>query len=245
MKLTCCYIATILCMICHYSLYAQSKEDSIVVLPLKMTVPANANKIGSIKLGNNATEIHCDYEEIITAAKKRAIEMGGNVVKITELTPPAFISKCYKIKADVYYSNKLPDSLFKHLALKNIQFKKEGAYATLYIYRLPDTVMLAASYSIHLNDDSVICTVRSKSRDSVNIYKEGPQILWAKTEQREELKLNIKFGEVYYIRCGLKDGQFRKMPVMELIDEKTGRSEYAKGKKARKDQSVKYLQEIH
>ena len=232
-------------MICHYSVFAQSREDSIVVLPLKMTVPANANKIGNIKLGNNATQIHCDYEEIITSAKKQAIEMGGNIVKITELIPPAFVSKCYKIKADVYYSNKLPDSLLKHVTPIQKTGMKEVNYATLYIYRLPDTIMLATSYNIHLNDDSVICTVKSRSRDSVKIYKEGPQILWAKTEQREELKLNIRFGEVYYIRCGLKDGQIRKTPVMELIDETTGKLEYAKGKSGKKDQSVRYLQEIH
>ena len=48
-----------------------------------MPVPANAIKKGSIKVGNNATETHCDYEEVIAEAKREAKGMGGNIVKIT------------------------------------------------------------------------------------------------------------------------------------------------------------------
>lgn len=233
MKMRCWYISIALFIICHNSIFAQNNTDSVIVLPIKMVVPANAILKGTIKSGNNSTETHCDYERVIADAKITANRMGGNIVKITQLIPPVFISKCYKIKADIYYADKIPDSLFKKVSTVNIQSQTRD-HATLYIYRLPDTIMLASSYDIHLNDDSVICTVKSKSRDSINIYKEGAQILWAKTEERAALKMDVKFGEKYYIRCGLKGGQFRKIPVIELMDKETGAIEYQKIKKKKK-----------
>ena len=49
---------------------------------------------------------------------------------------------------------------------------------------------------------------------------------------RGSLKLDTKFGEAYYIRCGLTGGQFNTTPEIEIIENKTGAAEYAKdGKK--------------
>ncbi len=115
----------------------------------------------------------------------------------------------------------------------------------LYIYRLSDTTMLEPNYPLHLNDESVLCFVKNKSRDSIKVYKDGPLTLWAKTAHRGELKLDAKFGETYYIRCGLTGGQFNTTPALERIDEKAGTAEYARVKKRHKDQDARYLQEIH
>ena len=238
-----CFVL-LLTVICSFSAFAQNAHDTIVVLPIKMTVPDNAVKKGSIKAGNNATETHCNYEDVIASAKEKAGNMGGNIVKITQLIPPAFVSKCYRINADVYYSPTLP----KRAHPETTNSPKAGTpanYAVLYIYRLADTMMMAPSYHLHLNGDSAISFVRNKSRDSVIIYKEGPVLLWGKTQNRTELKLDVKFGEKYYIRCGLKGSQFSMTPVIEQVDANTGAIEYARSKSRKKEQSAKYLQEMH
>jgi hypothetical protein len=224
--------------------FAQSRQDSIIVLPLRIAPPDNAKKVGTIRVGNNATKTKCDYEEVIQSAKEKARGMGGNIVKITKLIEPAFISKCYSISADVYHADELPDY---HLSSTNGNTLSPANtnYALLYIYRLKDTVALVGSYSVHLDNDSVICTVKSKSRDSVKIYKEGKITLWSKIEKREELKLNVKPGQTYYIRCGLRKGEIRMIPVIELVDDNTGKAEYDQLKKGKKDMDVKYLQQIH
>ncbi len=206
MKRACCFIAILLLLTSHYSVFAQSSEDSIISLPLKMPVPANAIKKGSIKVGNNATEMHCDYEEVIAEAKREAKGMGGNIVKITALIRPAFMSKCYKIEADVYYYSDLKDSILQRKTKKTGLSENPKDYVMLYIYRLSDTTMLEPNYPLHLNDESVLCFVKNKSRDSIKVYKDGPLTLWAKTAHRGELKLDTKFGETYYIRCGLTGG---------------------------------------
>ncbi len=227
------------------SLSAQSREDTIIVVPQKIPAPVNGLKLGAISAGNNATATHCDYEEVITEAKNKAREMGGNVVKITELAPPAFVSKCYRLKADVYYAPGFRDSMVKQITKPAAHPGIAEPHATLFIYRLKDTIALGGSYYIRMNSDSIICETKSRSGDSLNIYKEGPFILWAKKGGHCELKMDVKFGETYYVRCGLiKDG-LKLVPVITLMDKATGAAEYNKEGKRKKNMGVKYLQEVH
>jgi hypothetical protein len=224
---------------------AQTGKDTVVVVPQKMQAPVNGAKIGAISIGNNATATHCDYEEVIAEAKNKAATMGGNVVMITELTPPAFVSKCYKIKADVYYAPGFRDSVVTQLKKQNTHKGATEPHATLFVYRLKDTIALAGSYYIRMNNDSVICETGSRSGDSLNLYKEGPVTLWAKKGERKELKLEVKFGETYYVRCGLVKDGLKQVPVIELMDKLAGAAEYTNQTRRKKNMSVKYLQEIH
>src|ERR1700761_3092873 len=68
------------------------KDSDILVIPLNKPLPEKVRKIGVIKAGNNSTSTHCDYESVIQKAKIKAKKMGGNVIKITKLVSPAFIS---------------------------------------------------------------------------------------------------------------------------------------------------------
>lgn len=187
--------------------------------------------------------MHCDYEGMILSAKQKAMAMGGNIVKITQLNDPVFISKCYSIRADVYYAADLPD-YGQHNTENNTFKDTKAGYATVYIYRLPDT-LLATGYKVHLNDDSVICTVKSRSKEAIKIYKESTITLWAETEKRQDLKLAVKPGNDYYVRCGLKSGEIRMIPVLQLVDNSTGSAEYERLHKKKKDTKVNYLGRVH
>ena len=223
----------------------QTAPDSIIVLPVTMAAPADARKLGSIKAGNNATATDCDYVELILSAKAKARKMGGNLVKITQLVAPAFISKCYKIEADVYFVKDMPGYKPAQPEKSINADKLNPGYALLCIYRLADTLALEASYNLHLDNDSVICRIKSKSRDSVKIYRQGTINLWAETEKRTDLKLDVKNGEVYYIRCGLGKGEIRMIPALELMNKETGAKEFEKGGKKKKINEVRYLYDIH
>ena len=226
--------------------FAQNKLDSILVIPIKMQLPENAKKIGSIKVGNNSTAAHCDYEAVLQNAKMEAMALGGNLIKITHLIPPVFISKCYKIKADVYYSKSLDSFIAKREAKKNEKIEPiNSSTAILYLYRLKDTIAFGIGYSIHLNNDSVIAQVRSKSFDSVLLYTPGLNKIWAKTENKVTLNINTKPGEKYYVRCGLIKGEIRMLPVLELVDEKTGAMQLSQLKGLKKDMDIRYLNQIH
>lgn len=214
----------------------------MLVLPKSYPVPDNAQKIGSIKAGNNATAVHCDYEAVVAEIKEKARAMGGNLVKITGFVAPVFISKCYKIEADVYHTD--------HLPVYNLKQQGETVdtmlqdKAVIYIYRLKDTIAFAPAYEVHLNDNSSVYHARSNSRYVTSVDKEGEIILWTKMGKRTELKIIVRKGEQYYIRCGLIAGDLRKQPVLEVMDKKTGAAEYGKQYK-NKDIDVKYLYQIH
>ena len=246
--ITCCIIIIMSCpektMAQNGRAEKESEDHSVIVLPVRVDVPANARKVGTIKAGDNALSTTCDYEEVVRDAKEQAKILGGNIVKITELVSPVFISKCYRIKADVYYADTLPH--YNIAVHKDTEATQSAAYALLYVYRLKDTLALEPAYDLHLNGDSVIYRVRSRSHTAIKIYDTGMITLWAETSERQDLTMNIKPGGVYYLRCALKHGELRLMPFMELRAPASGAYEYGKLNKEKKEKAgLEYLKEIH
>jgi hypothetical protein len=108
-------------------------------------------------------------------------------------------------------------------------------YATLYVYRPKDFVGSAISYNLHAGD-SEICKVKNNSKYAIHLFKEGELELWAKTEKRESVKIDVKFGKKYYLKCGLKEGILEGRPVFELVIPEQGELDFA-NVKGRKDEN--------
>ena len=219
--------------------------DSVVVLPVKISAPANQHALGHIKAGNNSTELRCDYEAVVNEAKRKASAMGGNLVKITELISPVFIGSCYRISADVY---KVPDiSNFRSPADNAPVLMKDTAkYATLYIYRLKDTLFPSASYPVYMDSNTAIFQSKSKNAEVLQLHKEQKITIWAKAGKRKEITIDVQYGRSYYLRCGVEHGSVLQNPVLELIPDAKGEEEYRtldKGKHREKNPT--YLNEVH
>ena len=219
----------------------------MLVLPEKDTLPPTAVKLGSSKSGNNATATHCDYEALILELKAKAAALGGNLVKITKLEPPVFISKCYKVDADVYKIDVLPNyDLRDNTSEWDTSIRADTESAIIYLYRMKDTLALEPPYKVYLDDTIAIGRMHANSRTYIKTKIQGDVTLDAKIEKKVELKLSIRHGEQYYIRCGLKNGEFTRQPMLELMDNATGEAEYnAKKEKHKKDVDVKYLEQAH
>jgi hypothetical protein len=99
--------------------------------------------------------------------------------------------------------------------------------ALLHIYRPGSMAGMAISYQINL-DDEPLFRVKNKSKTTVRVTSEGLKTLWAKTETREELPIEIQFGNEYYVRCGIGLGAFVGRPRIELVPGKTGKAEFDK-----------------
>ena len=97
----------------------------------------------------------------------------------------------------------------------------------LHFYRPGSMMGAAISYNLYL-DDEVIFRVKKKSKTTLKITSEGLKTFWAKTESRAELPVDVQLGQEYYIRCGLGMGAFVGRPRLEIVDNKTGKSEFAK-----------------
>jgi hypothetical protein len=217
-------------------------DRGVLVIPQGGSVPTDARKIASITIGNNSTQIHCDYDDDIMEAKQKAKEMKGNLVRITNLIPPRFISSCFRIKADVLFTDSLDFYIAKFLpADKNLIDTDTSAYARLFIYRLADTVLFTPTYDLYLND-SLLYRIKPKMCQAYKIPQTG---MYKLSVPGQALMLNAKKDESYYLRCGSKMGEFKQLPYIEFVDKETGKKEYGNFLHAKKDMDWRYLYKYH
>lgn len=196
------------------------KQD-VVVISLYQQVPDNSEVLGQVKIGDSGFTTNCGYEAVIGKAKLEARKAGGNAIKIIKHTPPSLMgSSCHRITAKIL---KVED-------VENLKVEEEEEinsdidYAILNVYRYGG-VGSFVGYDLYLGD-SVICRVRNNFKTTIHIKKDGLNSLWAKTEAKSEVPINIKIGKDYYLRCGITMGVFVGHPKLDLIDRKTGKAEF-------------------
>lgn len=78
-----------------------STISDIIVFDQDSYIPSNANILGSIYIGDSGLSVGCSFNEVIDIAKRKAIEVGGDAIQITELKTPDFSSTCYRIRANI------------------------------------------------------------------------------------------------------------------------------------------------
>jgi hypothetical protein len=99
--------------------------------------------------------------------------------------------------------------------------------ALLHIYRVGRMAGAAIGYDVRLGDE-VVYRARNNSKITIPITGAGAAALWAKTESRADLPLDIEPGREYWIRCGMRMGAFVGRPDLEIVDDATGRAEFDK-----------------
>ena len=106
----------------------------------------------------------------------------------------------------------------------NIVAEADGDYAILHIYRPGRAAGAIIGYNVHLGEEQ-ICRVTNNSKTTIQVRSFGQNTLWARTESRAEVQLNIEPGREYYIRCGVRFGVAVGRPSLELVDGKVGKTE--------------------
>ena len=197
-------------------------QEEVRILGLYDSIPADSEELGIVKIGDSGFTVDCGWDVVIDYAKMEARKAGGNAIQIIEHTPPnPFGSSCHKIIAKIYRVNNfdsIPNTMVKDSSLLNAD------YALLNVYR-QSAMGVLVSYELYLGD-TFLCRVSNKTKKSIRIRKEGSYVLWAKTETKEELPINLKFGNNYYIRCGVSMGVFMGRPELNLIDNSIGKTEF-------------------
>jgi len=190
-------------------------REDVVVLGIKDEVPENAERIGTVKIGDAGFTINCGFDVVIEKAKTEARKNGGNAIKIIKHTPPSMWgSSCHQITAEILKIDALEtttDTLIN------------ADYALLHIYRQDEYALLSLDLRI---ENKVICSASSHWKETMRIDTEGLIILWTRTEVKAELPIEIQFGKEYYIRCGVTTGVFVGHPKLELVDNKIGKVEF-------------------
>lgn len=211
---------------------AQELSDTTEVLVLKQkeTLPPDAKYIGKIKITDKGFKTNCDYDQTIEQAKRKARAKGADIIKIIWLKEPSLLgSTCYRLYADVYY---MPD-VAAYISNKEKPVDEQlkdllpdtASYALLYIYRPSIYTGSMIQYNLHVND-SEVCRVANGSRCIVKLTQAGKTKLWARTESRAQMEIDVKPGKVYFLKCGIKMGIMVGEPDMNLIDPSQGLAEF-------------------
>jgi len=204
------------------TLPASDYKGEVIVIGLEEAFPEDAKELGTVKIGDTGFTTNCGWEVVIAEAKLEARKAGGNALKIVSHKPPTTLgSSCHRIVATIllvadpssFQSDEETDSTLLN-----------ADYALLHVYRHSGIGPLV-SYDLRLGD-TVICRVANKFKKTIKIRRYGHHTLWAKTEAKEELPMNIQPGHEYYIRCAVTMGAFVGHPSLALVDAGTGRAEF-------------------
>jgi len=199
-------------------------KEEVRVFEINEQVPPDAEKLGTIKIGDSGFSTDCDYATVLDKAKTESRKVGGNALKITSHESPDIWSSCHRITAEVLKIDGI-ENYAVGAKMVNIDSTLIGAdYAIINVYR-PSGVGALVNYDLYLGD-SVICRVKNNFCESIMIYKDGLNSLWAKTEAKSEIPINVVFGTIYYVRCGISMGAFVGRPKLEMVDNKIGKTEF-------------------
>lgn len=238
------YIGLVLilfCVSCSTSIKTQNfgsalsplpDDAEIVVMAETDAAPANAIKLGKVRIGDSGFTTKCDYNTVIEQAKQEARKTGGNALKITKLKEPTVLgSTCYRIEADILKIRDTQTYLEKikreQDSITRSKFPENPDYALLYIYRPKSGVGALLNYTVHLNGVPV-AKIYNGTKEVVEIRKEGMQVIRASLETETIIGADIKFGEEYFLECGINTGVFIGRPRLNLVDKKIGREQFEK-----------------
>lgn len=206
-------------------------DTPIEIYELSEEVPDKAIEIGSIKIGDTGFSTNCSLSTVLALAKENARTAGGNAIKITEHKKPSALgSSCHRIKATIL---SVPEDVLAMRPSKGTppidSLLYEEGCAMIHFYR-PGGTGIAINYDIKI-DDETITKAKNKYKESVKVQAVGPVVLWAKTEARNEVHIDLQPGQHYYVRCTVNMGIMVGHPFMELVDNSIGITEYNNLKK--------------
>lgn len=91
-------------------------DDEVVVIEKYASAPENADKVGSIKVGDTGFTLgkNGTYDKVMNIIDTRSREVGGNVIKITDHRAPDFMSTIHRVDADLYHIDNIKDLKYNY-----------------------------------------------------------------------------------------------------------------------------------
>jgi len=124
-------------------------------------------------------------------------------------------------------SSKSASSTSSDVVVQISEYQLSDDCALLHLYRPATKIGVAVSFGVHI-DNEMVFMARYNSKTTVRVTQEGLKTLWARTEVRTELPVDIKMGHEYFIRCNVGVGAFVGRPRIVLVDNSEGRKQYTK-----------------
>lgn len=227
--------------------YSAVAQDVLIVDEEHMA-PEGSVLLGNIKIWDGGLKFNCSYNTVMQDARTRALEMGGNIVKITTLKAPDAWSTCYRLKAEIYLSDKLSAMAMPSAyedSVKRSLIPQGANYSYLYIYSAGSMSM---RYKLYDETGNVVCTVGPNSIHKIKVSQAGRMVLSAKTEVERTVSIDIQPGELYYLRCDASLGVVAGRPELDQVSTRLGTAELSymiEDRKKIEEQKPDYSDDIY
>ncbi len=195
--------------------------NHIALYGIRDTLPDNAEKLGFVRIFGAKSALGDNLEKNILEAKYEAKKIGGNALRITMPSPTDYVTSERKLRAEIY---RIPlDTNFTEPSVQ--QSSDTTTHAILHFYRTNTTYGNIWVYPVLLNDSLVYNSINSSSKDVI-INHYGTVTIIAVTESRASLTITIEPGKEYYIKCGIRPGNFVAKPSLWLMRDDIGKFEF-------------------
>ena len=185
------------------------------------------NKVKKIKLHNKQNNINRFERGIKKTEKMKKVEIKRKKSLLKGLFMRFAVMAATLLLLTNCGSNKAVVSASDDITSQSSGYQLSDDCALLHLYRPGSMMGMAISYDLHL-DDEVVFRVKNKSKTTIRITSEGLKTLWAKTESKTELPVDIRLGREYYIQCGVGMGAFVGRPRLKIVDNEKGKVDFAK-----------------
>ena len=103
-------------------------------------------------------------------------------------------------------------------------------YALLYVYRPRNFTGSAVVYDLKMTNpvakNLFVGRVKNNSKFVVKLHQEGTTEIFAVTESKRVVTINVKFGHKYYLKCGVTTGFFVGRPELNLVYPEQGELDF-------------------
>ncbi len=197
-----------------------NEDEPVAVLGIGEPRPDNSVFLGTVSIGDTGFTMNGgSYDEVVSLAKERARQAGGNVLRITKHTAPDWVSTIHRIQAEIlraegfYVADETtPETINpEHLDYAVICFFRESASMV--------------NYDVYIGEDRVY-RAKNNSAKEVRLYDFGKTEIWAKTEAKSSIVLDIVPGGEYYVYCGISTGILVVEPFLQSLPAQYARNRY-------------------
>lgn len=202
--------------------------DTVWVIPTTLLAPDSFTYVGKAKAGNGFDKAYSTYENTMDVLKDKARASGANVVKLTSIKHHDMLSNKYRIRADLYYCKYLPQFFVEKKritdSILDMIVPADAPYAVLLAYR-PFGAGMLVSYDLYVNKDKVF-HIKNNTTQRVKLHTMGKVKVWARTEVKDEVEIDVQPGHVYFLRCDITTGYLVGHPHLELLSVDEGLADY-------------------
>jgi hypothetical protein len=103
-------------------------------------------------------------------------------------------------------------------------------YALLFVYRNKNFSGSIVGYDLKINNscfkDYCIGRVKNNSKFVVKLYQEEKTEIFATTATKRNVYINVKYGQKYYLKCGVTMGLVVGRPELNLVYPEQGELDF-------------------